>query len=430
MKRILLYASGSLLVVGLIIFGLLSIAIDDFPIAPPERRAIGRAVRGRTFDFATWEVAALYAKARAGIGYGAALLPPEGQTQLVRDYLAVVADVRRIERELDVMFAESDDPQADSAELQQQLATQRTELRRLQPVAEGVLQTQIDEALGDAGLEVLGGTWPPVAGRMTPLPLMLIVSPRDQIEQQYAFALENGMSVADRDTLERHIYDTLDLSALVVPIGGLGIFPSMIIETGNLPFLADTYAHEWAHHWLSLRPLGFNYASSGQLRTINETTASIVGEEIGYAVLAEHYPDLLPQPVVREDEGDGADSAETPLTPEPPPFNFGLAMNATRIRVDELIAAGQLDAAEAYMEERRQLFVDNGYLIRKLNQAYFAFYGGYATTPGAQGSDPVGPAVVQLRAQSDSLADFLTTIDAVTSFEALQALIETPPAPP
>ena len=46
------------------------------------------------------------------------------------------------------------------------------------------------------------------------------------------------------------------------------------------------------------------------------------------------------------------------------------------------------------MEQRRQLFVENGYYIRKLNQAYFAFYGAYADVPGgAAGEDPVGPAV-------------------------------------
>jgi len=49
--------------------------------------------------------------------------------------------------------------------------------------------------------------------------------------------------------------------------------------------------------------------------------------------------------------------------------------------------------------------VRNGYYIRKLNQAYFAFYGAYADVPGGPaGEDPVGPAVRALRSQSQSPA--------------------------
>jgi hypothetical protein len=96
-------------------------------------------------------------------------------------------------------------------------------------------------------------------------------------------------------------------------------------------------------------------------------------------------------------------------------------MHTTRIHVDELLAAGKIEEAEAYMEQRRKVFWDNGYPIRKLNQAYFAFYGAYADVPGgAAGEDPVGPAVRALRAQSGSLTKFLESISKMTSFQQLQ----------
>jgi hypothetical protein len=64
-------------------------------------------------------------------------------------------------------------------------------------------------------------------------------------------------------------------------------------------------------------------------------------------------------------------------------------------------------------------------LLRKINQAYFAFFGAYADSPGgAAGEDPVGPAVRILREQSDSLADFVNTISWMTSFEQLQKAIQ------
>jgi hypothetical protein len=100
-------------------------------------------------------------------------------------------------------------------------------------------------------------------------------------------------------------------------------------------------------------------------------------------------------------------------------------MHETRVKADELLAQGKVEEAEAYMEERRQIFWQNGYLLRKLNQAYFAFHGAYADVPGgAAGEDPVGPAVRALREQSATLEDFINTIAWMTSFEQLQAEIK------
>jgi hypothetical protein len=100
-------------------------------------------------------------------------------------------------------------------------------------------------------------------------------------------------------------------------------------------------------------------------------------------------------------------------------------MHTTRVKVDELLAEGKIEEAEAYMEQRRQLFWENGYNIRKLNQAYFAFHGAYADEPlGAAGEDPVGAAVRALRAQSPSLTQFLNKISLMTSFEQLKQAVE------
>ena len=56
------------------------------------------------------------------------------------------------------------------------------------------------------------------------------------------------------------------------------------------------------------------------------------------------------------------------------------------------------------MEARRQELVKQGYAIRKLNQAYFAFHGSYAVGTGA--TDPIGGKLRALRAAgSASLPD-------------------------
>ena len=56
------------------------------------------------------------------------------------------------------------------------------------------------------------------------------------------------------------------------------------------------------------------------------------------------------------------------------------------------------------MEGRRRYFVAQGYSLRVLNQAYFAFNGNYGMS--AASSNPIGPLLRQLRDESDSLAQF------------------------
>ncbi|MFO7678834.1 MAG: hypothetical protein R6X34_02185, partial [Chloroflexota bacterium] len=105
---------------------------------------------------------------------------------------------------------------------------------------------------------------------------------------------------------------------------------------------------------------------------------------------------------------------------EPPRFDFRAEMAETRRTADAMLAAGDVAGAEAYMEARRRLFVENGYAIRKLNQAYFAFYGAYADEPGAAGDDPIGPTVLAIRAASPSLRDFLRAVAFIGSLEDLE----------
>jgi hypothetical protein len=146
---------------------------------------------------------------------------------------------------------------------------------------------------------------------------------------------------------------------------------------------------------------------------MNETTASIVGTEISREVLRRYYPDDYARQT-------GAPKALLKSSAAGA-FDFRKEMHTTRVRVDELLAQGKVEEAEAYMEQRRVIFVENGYMIRKLNQAYFAFHGAYADVPGgAAGEDPVGPAVRALRTEADSLAGFLQRIAWMNSFTDLQ----------
>ena len=92
-------------------------------------------------------------------------------------------------------------------------------------------------------------------------------------------------------------------------------------------------------------------------------------------------------------------------------------MRETRTTVDGYLAQGQVEPAEQYMEQRRQEFAAKGYYIRKLNQAYFAFYGSYADSPTSV--SPIGTELRKLRGQQKSLRDFLETVGNITSRQQL-----------
>ncbi len=378
--------------------------------------------RNEEFNFIGWTANALMLKlSQAALGT-ASYLSQSQQHQLVIEYVQLVQQISQLNEQINTVYATPNlqDPQSASAGLRQELARLSERLDQISPSVETILQAQVASVLAEEGLTLGGQPVPPVLYHVTPLPYALIVSPRDVIREEEDISLQTDLTIEQRVSLEDSVARGLDVSALVVPVGGIGIYPTMVMQTSDLPYLLETIAHEWTHNFLTLRPLGVSYEVSPALRTMNETTASISGKEVGMKVLERYYPELVPPP------SSSTGTASAPAgQPAAPTFDFNAEMHLTRVTVDKLLADGHIQQAEAYMEAQRQVFWNHGYLIRKLNQAYFAFYGAYADVPqGAAGADPVGAAVRELRQNSRSLADFLNRISWVTSFSQLQAALK------
>ena len=191
----------------------------------------------------------------------------------------------------------------------------------------------------------------------------------------------------------------------------------MVVIRGGLHRAVDIATHEWLHHYWFFRPLGQNYARDFDTTTLNESAANLAGDEIARRVL----DSITPQPI----------------SPTPPPsasheeaaFNFRDTMRDTRLRVDELLAEGRIEEAETYMDSQRLLFNDNGYRIRKINQAYFAFHGTYADSPASV--SPMYDELVQFRQTLPTVGDFIREIGKFSSYTKfkshLQTLNLTPP---
>lgn len=391
------------------------------------RSQVRLLTRDIEFDFVSWTINALGVKlSQSALGAGNYMT--EGNRHaLVVEYLELVSEINQAEYELRLVYSDPNiqDPEAASAGLRIALEELYEGRAELAPFAETVLQDQLGVIVSDLGLTVGGQPIPPVFYHTTSMPWALIVSPRDEIRQEFSINLLPELTVDEHSRLEDQVDQALDRSSLVVGIGGVGTYPTMVNHTTSLNWLTEVVAHEWTHNFLTLRPLGINYMTSPELRTMNETAASIAGKEMGLALLERFYPEFVPPPPPPVEPSQ--ETGEESLQPEVPVFDFQTEMRITRENVDAMLADGKVEEAEAYMEKRREFFWQNGYQIRKLNQAYFAFYGAYADVPGgAAGEDPVGEAVRALRENSPSLAAFLNRISWMSSFNQLQQAIEKP----
>jgi hypothetical protein len=381
---------------------------------------------GHEFDFFSWEARAMWSKLTHSLVAPQRYMDEQTRHDFLLGYLQLVSEIQQLEGELRRIYTDPEiaDPAAATVDQRRRLAALRAREDAYQPTAEAIMEEQVATVLADHGFGVLGQEIPPVEAQFTPLPLLLVVSPRDRIERIFSQSLTHGLNVAEQERIEAQIDETVDVSSLITGIGGLAAYPSMLLESASLNWVMEVTAHEWTHHYLTPRPLGWNYDAAAETRTINETVASIVGKEVGRAVVARYYPEHLPP-----EPPEPAESPQEPAPEEPPAFDFRAEMRETRVHVDELLAEGRIEEAEAYMEERRQRFVEHGYAIRKLNQAYFAFHGAYADEPGAAGADPIGPRVRALRQRAPDLRTFVAQAAGVTTLAELEQLLEAYEAP-
>ena len=380
------------------------------------------------FDYVTWTINALWQKlSQAALGTDR-YMTTEQQQMVVQDSLSLAEEELQLKDKINQIFSDPaiSDPLTSALPYLQRQHDVQDEMKHINLMSESVMQVQLSKVLASSGLTAIGQPIPPVQFHSTQLPYALIVSPRDIIRQDADISLLPDLTLDQITALEKTVEKNLNVSALVVPVGGIGVYPTMVMETSNFPWLMEVIAHEWTHNYLTLHPLGLLYEKDAQMRIINETTASISGKELGRLALAQYYPQYLPKEESTQTNNNESKNPTPPEPSEPPAFDFRAAMHETRVTADQLLAEGKIKEAENYMEQRRLIFVENGYYIRRLNQAYFAFYGAYADVPGgAAGQDPVGTAVRALRAQSSNLTDFLHRIAWVTSFEDLNSLIKT-----
>ena len=414
---------ASRLVACLVLFALLlGLAGDVPPGAPSLDLLLSKITDGSRFEFALWEAQALAAKLGETIERPEKRFTPTEQRDLVLAYIDAIGEISRLKDTINGLHATLDEESAAAASAPYE--AELNDLRALQSGRVGavqrILQAQVTSVIAEQGLTTAGLVFPPLSFHFTESPDYLIVSPRDRIYVERGVYLRTGIDLAEIEAMERLVETTSGRSALVEGTGGFSSYPTMIIETPDLFWILSTIAHEWGHTYLFFRPLGWHYYDSGDMRTFNETAVSILGDEIAELTIAKYYPEYA----ARRDwpRPHSLDPAWWDRTTKSETFEFGAFMRETRLQVDDYLAAGRVDDAEIYMEERRQLLREKGYLIRRLNQAYFAFHGSYAV--GTSATDPIGGKLRALRAERRDLASFIQTIERMTSVAQLDQALD------
>jgi hypothetical protein len=401
------YKIGLIFITSLIIFALASGCGGGTEFD----RQVGGITKPYNFQITTWEFQTLTGE----IGdFLTGKDKTDNVTAEIITYFTNAARIRNLEATLNAVRAGT--MSGDIDQIQNELDELRSQNAARRVATEKALEDQVREALAQQGIYnpmdryiKIPVSFPSVRVYLGEPPNILVISPRDRIEAIKEVILVPDMSIEDMEKVESQI-EQLGYSAEVEGLGGLSTYPSYILDESDLRFTLQTAVHEWIHQYLAFTPLGFRYIldqigihQKAEVATINETVADIIGKEIGDMI----YQKLVPESVT--------------TSPQPPNngtgFDFNKAMREIRQAVDNYLAQGEIEQAEAYMEQQRQYLAENGYYIRKLNQAYFAFHGTYGDSPSSV--SPIGQELTQLRDQSVSIRDFLNNAAGLKSEEEL-----------
>lgn len=320
-----------------------------------------------------------------------------------------------------VLSLEASDPGSDD------LAAARDERKHLENRVEAIIEGRMTSVLEDEDLAMhmpifsdLGVIFPPVDFELDSTPRVLAVSPRDRIHLDDSYLLDPAIDASSAFDIEarseRDNAGESGVSARVLGTGGVATYPAVLNEFDAYRDLMETAFHEWTHQYLAFFPLGRSYFSGADARTINETVATISGQQLA-RVYFDRYDDLDPA----QASTPAPTPAPTPGATEEPAFDFTAEMRALRVDVEDLLSGGDVIAAETLMNDKRDEFEDHGFYVRKINQAYFAYRGFYATSAGS--IDPLGPNIQELYSRAGSPGAFLRLVEGATTRADVDALL-------
>ena len=293
-----------------------------------------------------------------------------------------------------------DDPELDEAAVLQRWFERSDEHDR--KAAELLLERRLSQAVSELDLDTplplfnrVRIVWPPIDVDLSDRLHVLAVSARDEVRMVRSVLLTSEVQRDDYERIESMVEADPRWSAWVGGVGGVALYPAAVASSRGYLSTLQIMAHEWTHHHLGFYPLGLTYGRGSDMRTINETVADIVGDQLGAfaAALPGYEGDSQPEP---DSEWQAIRARTDPI------------LRQLRLDVDALLQVGKIEDAEREMEAMRQELIELGRPYRRINQAFLAFRGGYGASPSS--ASPWGDRLLELREATDSLAEFLDAV--------------------
>jgi hypothetical protein len=377
-----------------------------------------------TFSLSWWTVKTVVSKGSQVIAKPGAGMTEEEKQQVFDDFFATSSDADELEGEIRYLAAQGmTSSDAEMGDLERKLRALRNKREAQSGLVERIIQDQVQAVLKQQNLSLvqLGDVFfPPVIFKLVDLPRLLVVAHRDRFETRSQVFLRRNISTEETTVVEDTVDQALNVRSLTVWLGGLGTYPTMVGSTAQREWLIGVVAHEWCHVYLQFRPLGLSYGKTGELTAMNETVCGIVEGDAGALVLQTYYgAEKKPRPWEAVPTPTPTPGAQP--TPEPAQsFNANRELRKVYLAAEERLKAKDIEGAEAIMEQGRQLLAANGYYERKLNQAFFAFYGSYAAGTDAIRPDLIGDDLRELRRRSPTLRDFMVAVAGMDSYDDLK----------
>lgn len=281
--------------------------------------------------------------------------------------------------------------------------------------AELLLERRLSQAASELNLDTplplfrqVRLVWPPIDVDLSEPLHVLAVSPRDEVRMIRSLLLTSELERKEYERIEATIEADGRWSAWVGRVGGVALYPASVVSSRDYLSTLQIMAHEWTHHYLGFYPLGLAYGRGSDMRTINETIADIVGDELGEA--AAHIPGFV-GPI---DDGEEQRRSEIRVATDP-------ILRQLRLDVDALLSEGRIDEAERLMDDVRQQLIALDRPFRRINQAFLAFRGGYGASSASP--SPWGDRLLALRASTASLPDFLARVREIGSPAEADAIL-------
>lgn len=396
-KRLILKITALIVIISIVGFQVLNKDID-------------KAVGNHKFNLLTWETKTLLSQLTQAFIINEAweANTPEKKITLVSEFF----DLASAEQQL-LDKAQRKKLHTDEAKELGYIVDRR---EKIQNEVETIISTQIQSVLEEYGIRNPANKsalfFPPVWFNFQLPPKFLTISYRDKLELKHSVLINSNVSVVEVDKIEAAI-ETLGHSAYIKQPTGISLFPT-IVSPSSLKNRLRTITHEWIHIYITFTPLGLAriYKNTNERYSIEETVATIVGNEIGNAVWEKYYAPYQDTPKPQSPRKDTR-------------IDFNEAMREIRQQVEKLLADGKIKEAESYMQERRDWLETEGHYVRKLNQAYFVLYGFYATNPAYQDAQGgLGAKLLELREKTSSLKEFLDIVSNIKNLEDLKEVLE------